>query len=52
MKKERYEEFVELSKPLNEWLQKNFSPHAQIVITYDGAEVLEGEMSTPFELLD
>lgn len=51
MKKERYDEFVELSKPLNEWLQRNFSPHAQIVIKYDSAEVLEGEMSTPFDIL-
>lgn len=52
MKKERHEEFVKLSKPLNEWLQKNFSPHAQIVITHDGAEVLEGKMGISFELLD
>ena len=52
MKKELFEEFVELSKPLNEWLQKNFSPHTLIVITDEGAEVLEGKMGTPFELLD
>lgn len=46
------EEFEKLAKPLNEWLQKNGHPHTQIIISFDGAEVVEGKISVPFEVLD
>ena len=44
MKEDLRKEFEELSKPLNEWLQKNFSPHHKVVVSFDGAEVVSGEM--------
>lgn len=45
-------EFKELAKPLNEWLQRNGHPHMQIIISFDGAEVVEGKLSVPFQILD
>ena len=49
---EKLKEFEALAKPLNEWLQKNFNPHAIIFISNDGAELLSGELGCPFPLLD
>jgi hypothetical protein len=45
------EEFKELCKPLNEWLQKNYHPHTRIIIENDNAEIVEGIMGIPFEVL-
>jgi hypothetical protein len=50
--KEKLEEFHALCKPLNEWLQKNCHPMARIIIEYDHAEIVEGLMCVPFEVLD
>jgi hypothetical protein len=46
------DEFKVLCKPLNEWLQKNYHPHAKIIIEVDSAEVVEGVMAVPFEVKD
>jgi hypothetical protein len=46
------DEFEALCKPLNEWLQKNYHPHAKIIIETDNAEVVEGSMAVPFEVFD
>jgi hypothetical protein len=46
------EEFKVLCKPLNEWLQKNYHPHAKIIIETDNAEIVEGIMAVPFEVKD
>jgi hypothetical protein len=45
------EEFKELCKPLNEWLQKNYHPHTRIIIDNDSAEIVEGTMAVSFEVL-
>ncbi len=50
--KEKLEEFEKLTKPLNEWLQKNGHPHQQIIITFDSAELVEGVLAVPFEVKD
>lgn len=55
IKKEKNEmenEFKKLAKPLNEWLQKNFPPHSRIIIEYDNAEVVSGDVVVSFEILD
>jgi hypothetical protein len=56
MENEKYEaqkeEFTALCKPLNEWLQKNYHPHAKIIIETDHAEIVEGSMSILFEIKD
>lgn len=52
MKEELRKEFEQMTKPLNEWLQKNFSPHAKVIITSDSAEVCEGICGVSFEVLD
>lgn len=52
MKEDLRKEFEQMAKPLNEWLQKNFSPHAKVIITSDGAEIVEGTLGVPFEVLD
>lgn len=52
MKKDKMKELEELAKPLNEWLQKNFSPHCRIIIEYNGAVVTQDEIGVPFEILD
>lgn len=50
--KEKLEEFEKLTKPLNEWLQKNGHPHQQIIITFDSAELVEGVLAVSFEVKD
>jgi hypothetical protein len=45
-------EFQELCRPLNEWLQRNYHPHARIIIESDHAEVVEGAMVVPFKVID
>lgn len=45
---EQVKEFEELAKPLMEYLHKNFHPHAQIIINWDGAEVVEGKIGVPY----
>lgn len=52
MEKDFEQEFKELAKPLNEWLQKHYSPHSRIIIEYDNAEVVSGDMAVTFDLLD
>ena len=46
------EEFERLAKPLNEWLQKNGHPNMIIIISFDGAEVVEGKLGVSFQILD
>ena len=46
VKKNKVEEFEELTKPLIEWLQENHDPHTKILIDYNRAELLEGKMGT------
>lgn len=43
----QFQELTELSKPLYEWLQKNFHLHATIVIDSNGAKVVEDLMFQP-----
>lgn len=52
MDKQKQEELTELARPLNEWLQNNFTPHHQIIIRNDGAEVVQGVIGVPFEVID
>jgi len=51
-REQKMKEFEELCRPLNEWLQKNCSPRAKIIIETDHAEIVEGLMGVPFEVLD
>lgn len=46
------EEFKEVAKPLVEWLQKNGCPHDRIIVEYDGAEFLSGDIEFSVEVLD
>ena len=43
--KERREEFIELVKPLMEFLRENFHPHVSIIVTPLDAEVVIGEIA-------
>ena len=45
-------EFEALCNPLNEWLQKNFGPHAKIIIENDSAELVEGMIGVAFKVND
>ena len=45
-------EFQELTEPLNQWLQRNFSPHDRIIAEFDNAEVVSGELVVPFKVND
>ena len=45
-------EFVNTMKPVVEWLQKNGNPHYRIIIEYDGAEFVSGEMAFSVEVPD
>lgn len=52
MEKDFEQEFKKLAKPLNEWLQKHYSPHSRIIIEYDNAEVVSGDIAVTFDLFD
>ena len=47
-----FEEFQTLCKPLNDWLQKNYHPHAKIIIETDRAEIVEETMGVSFKVND
>ena len=42
----RYEQIAELSRPLQEFLIQHYSPHTEIVISYDGVSVKESTLFT------
>lgn len=42
----RHEELSEMSKPLQEWLLKHYTPHAEIVIDCQGVSVKESTLFT------
>ncbi len=46
------DELEVLSKPIVEYLRKNYNPHVVIVITYDNVLVSENTMSIPIKLSD
>jgi len=48
--RQQMDELNALSKPLNEWLQKNFDPHTKIIIENNSAEIVQGVMKVPFEV--
>jgi hypothetical protein len=50
--KQLMDEFAALCKPLNEGLQKNYHPHARIIIENDRAEIMVTEFGIPFKVLD
>jgi hypothetical protein len=53
MNKEQIQkEFEELAKPLVVFLQKNYHPHAKIIIDCTSAEIVEGVCGVPFEMND
>ena len=45
---EKLTELKELSTPLVKWLNENFHPHTEIRITDDVVQVLEVQLSNPF----
>lgn len=40
------------AKPLVEYLQKFYCPHDSVIVTYDRAELVEGEMCVGFDVPD
>jgi len=44
------EEFKNVMKPAVDWLQKNGCPHDRVIIEYDGAELVSGEMAFSVEV--
>jgi hypothetical protein len=45
LKKEQVDEFEKLAKPLIKWINENGSPHSQVIIDCDSAQVFSGECS-------
>lgn len=41
------EELKEISKPLIEYLKKNYNPHTAVVISESGIKVVSDEISIP-----
>ncbi len=46
------EEFKKIMGPAVSWLQKNGCPHERIIIEYDSAELVGGEMAFSVEVPD
>ncbi len=51
-KEQLQKQFRELAQPLVEFLQKNYHPHAKIIIDCTSAEIVEGLVGEPFEMND
>ena len=51
-REQKVKEFQELCRPLNDWLQKNYHLHAKIIIETDHAEIVEGLIGCPFDVVD
>ena len=49
MKKYDMNEFEELVKPLVKWLQENTNPHTHIIVNFDSAELVSGQIGIPFK---
>ena len=45
-------EFENAAKPLVEFIQKYFHPHAHVIVSADGAELSEGTIAVPFKIND
>ena len=48
----KQKEFEDVLKPAIEWLQKNGCPHDRIIIEYNGAELVSGEMAFSVKVPD
>ncbi len=48
-KNKQMDELRDLARPLHDWLQKNYHPHAAIIIDYDGVKVVEDAMWMPIK---
>ena len=46
---EKKKELEFLAKPLNDWLQENYSPHHSIIIEFDNARVVGDEIGVILE---
>lgn len=46
------EEFMRVMKPAIRWLQENGCHHERVIIEYDGAELVGGEMAFSVEVPD
>lgn len=42
----RYEQLSELAKPLQDFLMNHYTPHTEIVVSYDGVSVKESTLFT------
>ena len=42
----KFEEVSRLAQPLQEWLMKHYSPHAEVVVSFDGVSVKESTLFT------
>lgn len=51
-KQPTHEELKEASKPLLEFLNKYYHPHAYVIVTEGRAEVLEGVLATSLPVRD
>lgn len=46
------EDFDEMAKVVEEFMQKYCNPHTTIIAKLDGIEWTQGEVAKPFEVLD
>lgn len=49
---EKQRELREAAKPLIDYLQTHYHPHAKIIVEYDSVEIVEGVMAEMFEVPD
>ncbi|MEW9575827.1 hypothetical protein U9K47_10335 [Bacillus toyonensis] len=52
MNKNKMDELEKLSRPLVEFLQKNYHPHCQIIIGSETIRIVEDMMSLPVPKLE
>ena len=47
---DRWKELREASRPLIEYIRRNWNPHTKVIVDIDSAEVVTGELVEKFEL--
>lgn len=51
-KESKMKELMKVTRPVSDWLQKNYGAYNKIIISYDKVELVNEEMSFPIDVPD
>lgn len=50
MEEEKIKQLKEISKPIIEFMQKNYNPHTTVIINEDSIKVVSDELRIPIQI--